>query len=165
MAKVQLQGEWKLWVGLAVILAGIIAYLYVVSRPPMEGGEYLWNVTKLIDSRTMNLKGSGEAITFRLVGVRIPPSQEKIAQEFLSKTIENHWVRMKILRVDPNGVKEGFVYLSGEDLVARLIRLGLAEIERNEKDFDVRPYMELEQEAKRQQKGLWAVPTQGTDAK
>ena len=51
--------------------------------------------------------------------------------------------------------------MSGEDIIARMIRQGLAEIDRDEKSFDVRPYMELEQEAKRERKGLWAQSPQG----
>jgi endonuclease YncB( thermonuclease family) len=55
----------------------------------------------------------------------------------------------------PSGVKEGFVYISGEDVSARMIRLGLANIDRDEKSFDIRPYIELEQEAEKSKRGLW----------
>ena len=79
----------------------------------------------------------------------------------MTKTLEDNWVRIKIVREDPQGVKEGFLYLSGEDVIARMIRQGLAEIDRDERSFDVRPYMELEQEAKRERKGLWSQPPQG----
>ncbi len=47
------------------------------------------------------------------------------------------------------------------DVIARMIRQGLAEIDRDERSFDVRPYMELEQEAKRERKGLWSQAPQG----
>jgi endonuclease YncB( thermonuclease family) len=79
----------------------------------------------------------------------------------VTKTLENDWVRIKIIREASQGVKEGFLYLSGEDVIARMVRQGLAEIDRNEKSFDVRPYMELEQEAKREGKGLWSQAPQG----
>lgn len=140
---------------MAALVVLVIGYLYWVSRPPMEGGEYLWNVTKVIDSKTLNLKGSGASIRFRLIGARVPPAYDKQVEEFLTKSLEAHWVRIKTVRDDPKGLKEGFVFLDGEDILARLIRQGLAEIDRSEKDFDVRPYMELEQEAKKQKKGLW----------
>ena len=42
-----------------------------------------------------------------------------------------------------------------------MIRQGLAEIDREEKDFDIRPYIELEQEAKREQRGLWRQQSPG----
>jgi micrococcal nuclease len=163
MAKLRLQSEWKMWAAIGGILLLVILYLYMASRPPMEGGEYLWNVTKIVDERDLTLKGSGSVIELRLAGLRVPPDQGQAARDFLTKTLENQWVRVKILREAPKGVREGFVFLSGEDVNARMIRLGLAEIDREEKDFDIRPYIELEQEAKREQRGLWRQ--QGPGAK
>jgi micrococcal nuclease len=161
MAKLRLEGEWKLWIGVAVLFGAIAFYLYMVSRPPMEGGEYLWNVTKVTDSKNLNLKGSGDVIQFTLVGLRIPKSQEEAAKDFLTRTLLNQWVRVKLLREESQKVREGFVFLSGEDINARMVRQGLAEIDREEKAFDVRPYIELEQEAKREQRGLWKEPSRG----
>ena len=161
MAKLQLQGEWKLWAGFAAIFILIAFYLYMVSRPPMEGGEYLWRVDKVLSSKDFSLRSLGKVIPFRLIALRVPQSQEPAARDYVTKTLENNWVRIKIVREDPQGVKEGFLYLSGEDVIARMIRQGLAEIDRDERSFDVRPYMELEQEAKRERKGLWSQPPQG----
>jgi endonuclease YncB( thermonuclease family) len=161
MAKLQLQGEWKLWAGFAAVFILIGVYLYMVSRPPMEGGEYLWRVDKILSSKDFTLRSLGNVIRFRLIGLRVPQSQDQQARDYLSKTLENQWVRIKTIREDPQGVKEGFLYLSGEDVIARMIRQGLAEIDRDERSFDVRPYMELEQEAKREQKGLWSQSPQG----
>ena len=161
MAKLQLKGEWKLWAGFAAIFILIVFYLYMVSRPPMEGGEYLWRVDKVLGSKDFSLRGRGKLIRFRLIALRVPQSQEKAARDYVTKTLENNWVRIKVIREGPQGVKEGFLYLSGEDVIARMIRQGLAEIDRDEKSFDVRPYMELEQEAKREGKGLWSQEPQG----
>ncbi len=161
MAKLQLKGEWKLWAGFAAIFILAAFYLYIVSRPPMEGGEYLWRVDKVISSKEFSLRSLGNIIKFRLIGLRVPQSQEQTARTYLTSSLENQWVRIKTLRDDPQGVKEGFLYMSGEDIIARMIRQGLAEIDRDEKSFDVRPYMELEQEAKREGKGLWAQSPQG----
>jgi micrococcal nuclease len=161
MAKFQMQGEWKVWVATAAIVVAGIAYLYVASRPPTESGKPLWNVEKVVDGKSFVLRGSGQTIQFKLIGLDIPPSQEKAAQELLAKTLENHWVRIETIREDPKKTKEGFMFLSQEDIVARLIRQGLAKIDRDEQGFDVRLYMELEQEAKRQGKGLWSQSGQG----
>jgi micrococcal nuclease len=133
----------------------------MVSRPPMEGGEYLWRVDKVLSPKDFSLRSRGKVIRFRLIALQAPQSQEQAARDYVTKTLENNWVRIKIIREDPQGVKEGFLYLSGEDVIARMIRQGLAEIDRNEKSFDVRPYMELEQEAKREGKGLWSQTPQG----
>jgi endonuclease YncB( thermonuclease family) len=161
MAKIRLQSEWKMWVAVGAILLLVIFYLYMASRPPMEGSEYLWNVTKIVDETDLTLRGSGNIIELKLAGLRVPPGQAQAARDFLTKTLENQWVRIKILREGPKGVKEGFVLLSGEDTSARMIRQGLAEIDREEKDFDIRPYIELEQEAKREQRGLWRQQSPG----
>jgi endonuclease YncB( thermonuclease family) len=161
MAKLRLEKEWKIWAAFAAIFLLVVLYLYLVSRPPMEGGEYLWNVSKVLDSSNLSLKGSGEVIQFKLAGLRVPPSQEEAARDFLAKALLNTWVRIKTLRQDTSGVKEGFVFLSGDDISARMVRQGLAQIDRDEKAFDIRPYIELEQEAKRQQRGLWRESSQG----
>jgi micrococcal nuclease len=155
MAKLRLQGEWKIWLSLGGVFVLVAIYLYMVSRPPMEGGEYLWRVIKVQDARNLSLKGSGNVIKFRLIGLQIPASQEQAAREFLTKSLDDEWVRIKTIRDLPDGVKEGFAYLSGEDMIARMIRQGLAKVHVEEKSIDVRPYIELEQEAKREKRGLW----------
>jgi len=155
MAKLRFQGEWKMWIGFGLLAVLIIGYLYVASRPPMEGGEYLWRVEKVTDARNLTLRGSGNVIQFRLTGLTIPESQSATAKEFVTKTLETQWVRVKTLREDKEGTKEGFLYLSGEDVLARMIRQGLGQVDREDEAFDVRPYLELEQEAKREKRGLW----------
>lgn len=163
MAKVRLKSEWKMWAGVAALLLVVAGYLYFASRPPMEEGEYLWRVMKVIDDRNLSLKGSGKLIEMRLIGLRIPPSEAPAAREYLTKNLENQWVSIKILRKNPTGVKEGTVRLSKDDIIARMVRQGLAEVDRDEQapDFDVRPYIELEQEAKREKKGLWSDANSG----
>ena len=69
MAKLQLKGEWKLWAGFAAIFILAAFYLYMVSRPPMEGGEYLWRVDKIISSKEFSLRSLGNVIRFRLIGL------------------------------------------------------------------------------------------------
>jgi endonuclease YncB( thermonuclease family) len=155
MAKLRLQGEWKIWLSLGGVFVLVAIYLYMVSRPPMEGGEYLWRVIKIQDARNLSLKGSGNVIKFRLIGLQIPSSQDQAAREFVTKSLDDEWVRIKTIRELPDGVKEGFVYLSGEDMIARMIRQGLAKVDVDEKSIDVRPYIELEQESKREKRGLW----------
>ncbi len=165
MAKLRLQSEWKIWVAIAALILVAIGYLYFVSRPPMEGGEYLWRVTKIDDDKTLTVRGSGVMFEFRLIGLRIPESQDAAAKEYLTKALLNQWARLKILREPPKGPKEGFVLLSGEDINARMVRQGLAEINRDEKAFDIRPYIELEQEAQREKRGMWSQTIPGSKVK
>lgn len=155
MAKIRLEKEWKIWLSLGGVSLIAILYLYMASRPPTEGGEQLWKVMKVVDGKNLSLKSSGAVIQVRLAGLRVPPSQGEASKDFLTKTLETKWVRLKPVRETSDGIKEGFVFLSGEDINARLIRIGMAEIDRDEEGFDVRPYIELEQEAKREKKGLW----------
>ncbi|MBI5250140.1 MAG: thermonuclease family protein [Desulfomonile tiedjei] len=160
MAKMRLQSEWKIWVAIAALIVAIIGYLYVVSRPPMEGGEYLWKITKIDDERTLTVRGSGIVMQVKLIGLRIPKGQEAAAKDYLAKTLENNWVKIKVLREEPKVPKEVIVFLSVDDINAKLIRQGFAEIDRDEKTFDIRPYIELEQEAQREKRGMWsqAIP-------
>jgi endonuclease YncB( thermonuclease family) len=157
MARVRIKNEWKMWAVIAVIFLLIVGYLYLASRPPTENGEYLWRVMKVTGDKDLHLEGSGKHIVLRLIGMNIPPSEAHAATEYLTKDLDNKWIRIKILRKDPKGVKEGLVYVSNEDIVAQMIRKGLATVDRSERaaGFDVRSYIELEQEAKREQEGLW----------
>ncbi len=161
MAKLSLKDEWKLWVPVAAIIGVTIVWLYFASRPPMEGGERLWRVEKVIDARTLALKGSGTNVEVRLIGLEVPESQTQAAKDFLTETLEKQWVRAKFLRDGPQNMKDGFLYLSAVDVNARMIRQGLAKIDLEEKDFDVRPYLELEQEAKSKMRGLWSSQATG----
>jgi len=161
MAKLRLKDEWKMWGSLAAVVLILVIYLYIASRPPMEGGEYLWRVTKVEGPNEVALRGSGDEIRVRLIGLKMPASVNEAAREYLNKTLANEWVRVKALRVEKDGLKLGFIYLSGDDINARMVRQGLAEIDRDEKGFDVRPYIELEQEARREKRGLWATSGQG----
>ncbi|MGC8658916.1 MAG: thermonuclease family protein [Desulfomonilaceae bacterium] len=155
MAKLKLKNEWKLWAGVGAIFLLLIVYLYWISRPPTEGDQPLWRVTQIMDGRTLKLRGSGKIIDVRLIGLNVPASEDAAARDFLTQTLNDKWVRIKVERDNKTVPKEGFVYLSGEDITARMIRLGLATIAREEKDFDVRPYIELEQEAQKAKRGLW----------
>ncbi len=165
MAKLSSKQEWKLWVPVTAIIVIAIVWLYFASRPPTEGGENLWRVEKVIDGRTLALKGSGTNVEVRLVGLEVPESQAQAAKDFLIETLEKQWVRAKFLRDGPQNGKEGFIYLSAVDVHARMIRQGLAKIDQAEKDFDVRQYLELEQEAKSKMRGFWSTQTPGSQAK
>ena len=155
MAKGRLKTEWKLWVGFGTLSLLVILYLFLVSRPPMEGGEYLWTVTKVTDGKKLVLRGSVQTIEFTLPGLEVPPAQTQAARDLLERTLMDKWVRIKDLGDPTKEQKEGFVYLSGEDIHALIVRQGMAKVNREENRFDVRPYIELEMEAKREKRGLW----------
>jgi endonuclease YncB( thermonuclease family) len=157
LAKPQFQNEWKFWASIGALAVALIGCLYFVSRPPMEGGEYLYQAIGIIDEKTVKLKGAGQTMDFRLAGLEIPPSQVTPAKEALKRTLEGKWVRPKTLREGAGGVREGFLYLSGEDMHARLVRQGRAVIDRNAQGFDVRAYIELELEAKKEKRGIWGA--------
>jgi endonuclease YncB( thermonuclease family) len=161
MAKLTSKDEWKLWAGVAAVIIVTLGWLFFASRPPTEGGEKLWRVERVTDARTLSLKGSGQVIDLKLVGLDIPPSHEQAAKDFLAEALLNKWVRAKVLREGPEKIKAGFVFLSSEEVNARMIRQGLAKIDQAEKDFDLRPYMELEQEAKSKLRGLWSPSAPG----
>ncbi len=155
MAKLRLQNEWKMWVSLVLLLLLIVGYLWYASRPPTEGDEPLWRVTGIVDASTIKIRGSGQVLEVTLAGLNVPQSQQEPAKDFLNKTLYEKWVRIKVLDQETGKPKKAFVFISGEDINARMIRWGLARIDSDEKNFDVRPYMELEQEAEMSKRGLW----------
>lgn len=155
MAKIKLSTEWRIWLTFGVLFVILGVWLYFMSRPPTEGGEYLWRVMKVTDKDTLSLKGSGQSIDLTLIGVKIPQSDAQAAKDYLTKTLQDNWVRVDIVRDNPKGPKGGRVYYSGEDITSRMVRQGLAGVDREETAFDVRPLIELENEAKREHKGVW----------
>lgn len=161
MAKLRLENEWKMWLAFGLLFVVIAAFLYLASRPPKEGDEYLWKVTKVGDVKKLGLKGSGNLMEVGLAGLIIPDSQRAEVQDFLTKNLESKWVRLKMLDSPSKDNKEALVFLAGEDITARIVRLGLAEIDRNEERYDIRPYIELEQEAKKEKRGLWKTAPHG----
>lgn len=161
MAKVQIKNEWKMWVGLAVIGLVLILTLYYISRPPTEGGEPLWMVTEIVDGETISVKGSGKEMKLSIIAIETPKETEAQAKEYLTTELLNQWIRFKPVKQMDENNKAGFVLISGEDMTARMIRQGLAKVDRDEKALDVRTFLELEQEAKRAKRGLWASKAQG----
>ncbi len=156
MPKAKIDKEWRIWLAVGGFLLLLVLYLYIASRPPTEGGENLWRVTKALGPTTLSLKSEGKVVEFRIAGLKVPRDRENQIKDFLARTLESQWVRIKVLREGKGDLREGLLYLSGEDISARLVRLGMAEIDRDEQGFDVRPYIELEQEAKREKKGIWS---------
>ena len=161
LAKARIEKEWRLWATIAGIFVLIVAFLYWESRPPTEGGELLYRVTKVLDDGKLDLKGGGKSLQFKLVALEVPPAQADAFKEFLTQALKDNWVRIKAVREEAGGVGVGFVFLSGEDLHARVIRQGLAKMDRDAKGFDVRPYIELELEAKQARRGMWASSSEG----
>ncbi len=161
MAKVQIKNEWKMWVGLGVVGLLIVLSLYYISRPPTEGGEPLWMVTGIIDGGTISVKGSGKEMKVSIIAIQTPKETEAQAKEYLTDELLNQWIRFKPIKQMDDNNQAGFVLISGEDMTARMIRQGLAKVDRDENALDVRTFIELEQEAKRAKRGLWANKGQG----
>ena len=97
----------------------------------------MWRVEKVEDEKTLLARGSGSVIRLKLIGLKIPKNQETPAKDYLTKTLETQWVRLKPVRDAQKDLKEGFVFISGEEVNARMIRMGLAEIDRDETAFDI----------------------------
>jgi endonuclease YncB( thermonuclease family) len=163
MAKVQIKNEWKMWLGIGIFGLLIIASLYWVSRPPTEGGEYLWMVTEIVDGNTIRVKGSGEEMKVSIIALDTPAPIQPQARDYLEGELLNQWVRIKPIATIDEDHKKGFVYISGEDMTARLIRRGLAKVDTSEKSVDTRAFVELEQEAKRAKRGLWSKTQEEAD--
>ncbi len=161
MAKVKLENEYKLWLVLGGLLLLVVGSLYLASRTPTEGGESLWKVISVRDDKSFVVKGSGQTFAFTILGLSIPESQTDTVQAYLKSTLVDKWVRLKPLRDLEKQGKAGFVYLNGEDIAARMIRQGLAKVDQSETAFDVRHFMELEESAMRDKKGLWAQSPSG----
>lgn len=114
-------------------------------------------VVSIADGDTFTLLVNKEQIRIRLHGIDCPEKSQdfgNVAKQFLSSLIFGKTVSVKEMDIDRYHRTIGMVTVNGQNVNEELLRAGLA---RHYKHYDHNlKWTELENEAKREKKGLWA---------
>ncbi|MCA9426456.1 MAG: thermonuclease family protein [Candidatus Omnitrophica bacterium] len=117
-------------------------------------------VLTVADGDTMTLRVDGQKVKVRLQGIDCPERQQAYGQEagdFIRDQVQGKQVEVRKLGVDQYDRVLGEVFLNGENLNKELLREGLAWwYEKHARDRT--DYRDLQDEAKREGRGLWSDP-------
>ena len=81
------------------------------------------------------------------------------AKKYLASLILNKVVEIKYYVFDRYYRVLGVIFLEGKNINLEMIRAGLAEVYRGKppKGFDLKPYIQAEEEAKVDKRGMWSI--------
>jgi endonuclease YncB( thermonuclease family) len=143
---------------LFVILATVIA---------VHAGEY--QVSRVIDGDTIEVKKGAIKLIVRLVGIDAPEESHKKHEpgqpfsqqstKYLVKIALNRSADVKSYGADRYGRVLGEVFVDGNNVNLEMVKAGLAEVYRGTPapGQDVGPYWNAEDAAKKAGKGMWSL--------
>jgi len=127
-------------------------------------------LTGVVDGGTLTISFGERDLKVRMHGIAIPPPDEKrpILQRlndeslaFLRKYLDGGWVYLEFpagkVEEDPDGFVPAYVYRGGDAtfLNEKLVSLGLAVVNRNEKSAFTESWLKLQAKAKETRRGVW----------
>ena len=142
----------------AILLATVIS---------AHAGEY--QVNRVIDGDTIEVKKGTIKLTVRLVGIDAPevshkknePGQPFSQQstKYLAKIALNRSADVKSYGADRYGRVLGEVFVDGNNVSLEMVKAGLAEVYRGTpaSNQDIGPYWQAEEEARKAGKGMWVL--------
>ena len=149
---------------LLLLTAAIVGAL--VERTPSPSSKaptdqtFSGTVLTVADGDTMTLQVDGQKVKVRLQGIDCPERQQAYGQEagdFIRDQVQGKQVEVRKLGVDQYDRVLGEVFLNGKNLNKELLREGLAWwYEKHARDRT--DYRDLQDEAKREGRGLWSDP-------
>ena len=180
LAAIILSGAMYLWTD-----TNGIRHFSNIAPPENEQAEQLFeekfilprghqfNIVKIFDGDTIQVKGFGLKFTIRLVGIDTPElgRKEKKRQPYSlqAKQKLTHLLREKTISLKQYGMGKynrvlAEIFVNETNINLEMVRSGLAEVYRGKrpKKFYAAPYFQAEKRAKQSRKGMWI---QGTDYK
>ena len=149
------------------LLPGLILILALFFASHTQAGEY--QVNRVIDGDTVEVKKGAVKLTVRLVGIDAPevshkkhePGQPFSQQstKYLAKLALNRSADVKSYGADRYGRVLGEVFVDGNNVNMEMVRAGLAEVYRGKPapGQDVSPYWNAEEMARKTGKGMWSL--------
>lgn len=155
-------------------LITISAYAENQGKYPQaaEWSQYAYTVLKIIDGDTFVATDGNVRFKVRIVGMDAPEIKQsygKIAQHSLSTLLLNQKIKIQPVKagMDMYGRVLGQVYLNGTDVAEAMIKEGRAAYyrpkcrnypeDKNQYNYDPRPYVEAEKKAKEVKLGIWLL--------
>ena len=145
------------------LISGIIL---LASAIVVHAGEY--QVSRVIDGDTIEVKKGSIKLTIRLVGIDAPEVSKKKHEpgqpfsqqstKHLAKIALNRPADVKSYGADRYGRVLGEVFVDGNNVNLEMVNAGLAEVYRGTPapGQDVGPYWKAEAEARKAGKGMWS---------
>ena len=145
------------------LLAGLILVLALLFPLHARAGEY--QVSRVIDGDTIEVKKGAVKLTVRLVGIDAPEVSHKKhepgqaysqqATKHLAKLALNRSADVKSFSADRYGRILGEIFVDGNSINLEMVKAGLAEVYRGTpaSGHNMEPYWKAEEEARRAVKG------------
>ena len=149
------------------VLPALVLVFVLLLLSPAFANEY--QVSRVIDGDTIEVKKGAVKLTVRLVGIDAPETSKKKhepgqpfsqqATKHLAKLALNRSVDVKSFGADRYGRVLGEVFADGNNVNLEMVKAGLAEVYRGTpaQGQDVGPYWRAEEEARRTGRGMWVL--------
>jgi len=150
------------------ILQLVSALLVILTTAIVaHAGEY--QVSRVVDGDTLEVKKGAIKLTVRLVGIDAPEESHKKNEpgqpfsqkstQYLAKIALNRPADVKSYGSDRYGRVLGEVFVDGNNVNLEMVKAGLAEVYRGTPAprQDVGPYWKAEEEARGAGKGMWSL--------
>ena len=147
----------------SVLLFTLVIWLLSGCAPPSTSGNVAGTVVRVLDGDSLVVATArGEKLEVRLGEIDAPEKHQphsNIARKVLTDLALGETVEISVLEIDQYGRLVGRVYRANDELSLNqlLVREGHAWVYRRYARDD--SLLGLEEEAKRQQRGLWALPS------
>ena len=148
------------------ILQLVSALLFILTTAIVaHAGEY--QVSRVIDGDTIQVKKGAIKLTVRLVGIDAPEESHKKHEpgqpfsqqstKYLAKIALNRSADVKSYGADRYGRVLGEVFMDGNNVNLEMVKAGFAEVYRGTPapGQDVGPYWKAEEEARKAGRGMW----------
>lgn len=149
-----------------LIRSFIFILIPILILPIMTfAGEF--KIVHVSDGDTVKAIGQDIEIKVRLVGIDAPETSKgkkhpgqpycQYAKKYLSWLVLTEIVEIKQFGHDLYGRVLGVIYLTGQNINLEMVKVGLAEAYRGKspKGFNIKPYKEAEEEARKTGRGMW----------
>jgi micrococcal nuclease len=147
----------------------LVSALFVILATAIvaHAGEY--QVSRVIDGDTIEVRKGTVKLNIRLVGIDAPEESHKKYEpgqpfsqkstQYLAKIALNRSADVKSYGADRYGRVLGEVFVDGNNVNLEMVRAGLAEVYRGKPapGQDVSPYWDAEDEARKTGKGMWSL--------
>ncbi|MBW2145727.1 MAG: thermonuclease family protein [Deltaproteobacteria bacterium] len=153
------------WGVLAAALAMVALLVQDTPRAtPQTLG--LFRVREVLDGDTVVLEGCNIYFKARLAGIDAPergwknvPGQPyaRRSREYLSSLIRSRDVEVRQVALDDYNRPLVFLRCGDADVNLRMVEQGMAEAYRGRTEFDVRPFFQAEERARRQRLNIWSL--------
>ena len=151
----------------AFLTAPVLIFALLLIPSHAQAGQY--QVSRVIDGDTIEVKKGAVKLTVRLVGIDAPEVSHKKhepgqaysqqATKHLAKLVLNRSADVKSFGADRYGRVLGEVFVDGKNVNLEMVKTGLAEVYRGTpaSGHKMGPYWNAEEDARKAGNGMWVL--------